>query len=218
VNPLVSVAGTVQQTLAMLWNNPFERPVVEGIDVDVDLVSALNRYFVESLHYDRKAAHPGGTIAVQVALRSWRGETIRRAFELRVPHGVEDGTKLRLAIGPPSQIERALGNPLARRLQTAENLAGVLRVLGEMRSDHRLVAVLYDDSPTIVRDGAAFSHLPPTAAHLLSSGARSGAAFRPRASRIATSQLEMDGPISGGLSIRVEVDASTPNGSKEQER
>lgn len=218
LNPLVSVASKVQQILAMLWNNPFERPVVEGIDVDVDLVPALNRYFVESMHYDRGAVRPGGTIRVHVALRPWRGETIRRVFELRVPHGVGDGTELRLAVGPPSQIERALGNPLARRLQTAEDLRGVLRVLGELRSDHRLVAVLYHDSPTIVRDGAAFSNLPPTAAHLLFSGARSGVAFRSRVSRLATSQLEMDGPVSGGLTIRIKVDAGAPTGSKEQER
>ncbi len=170
------------------------------------------------MQYDREAADPGGTIRVQVALRTWRGETIRRTFELHVPHGVADGSKLRLTVGPPSQIERALGNPLARRLQTAENLSGVLRVLGEMQSDHRLVAVLYDDSPTIVRDGAAFSHLPPTAAHLLSNGARSGVVFRSRVGRLATSQLEMDGPISGGLTIQVKVGVGEPDGSKEQER
>jgi len=191
---------------------------VESIDVEVDLVPELNRYFVETVNYDRKAVRPGETILAQVALRPWRGETIRRSFELRVPHGIEDGEELRLAVGPPSQIQRALGNPLARRLQTATDLSGVLRVLGELRSDHRLVAVLYHDSPTIVRGGAEFSHLPPTAAHLLSSGARSGAAFRSRVSRLATSQLEMDGPVTGGLAIRVEVDAGAPEESKEQER
>ncbi len=218
VDPLVSVAGTVQQILSMLWNNPFERPAVEGIDVDIELVSALNRYFVETVIYDRKAVRPGGTIQVQVALRPWRGESIRRSFELRVPHGVDGGDELRLAVGPPSQIEKALGNPLVRRLQTADDLAGVVRVLGDLWSEHRLVAVLYQDSPTIVRGGAAFSQLPPTAAHLLSQGSRSGAAFRSKVSRLATSQLEMDGPVIGGLSIRVEVDAGAPEERKEQER
>jgi hypothetical protein len=218
VDPLVSVARTVQQILSMLWNNPFERPAVEGIDVDVDLVPALNRYFVETVTYDRKAVRPGGTIQVHVALRPWRGETISRTFELRVPHGVDDGDELRLAVGPPSQIEKALGKPLVRRLQTADDLAGVLRVLGDFQSEHRLVAVLYDDSPTIVRGGAAFSQLPPTAAHLLSRGTRSGTAFRSKVSRLATSQLEMDGPVTGGLVIRVEVDSGAPEGSKEQER
>ena len=102
--------------------------------------------------------------------------------------------------------------------QTADDLAGVLRVLGDFQSEHRLVAVLYHDSPTIVRGGAVFSQLPPTAAHLLSRGSRSGAAFRSKVSRLATSQLEMDGPVTGGLSIRVEVDSGAPEGSKEQER
>jgi len=219
VDPLVSVAARVQQTLAMLWNNPYERPAVVGVEVDVDLVAELNRYSVESVYYDRKAVRPGGTIDIQVALRPWRGEPIQKAFKLRVPHDVDEGKKLRLAVGPPSQIERALGSPLARRMQTASDLSGVLRVLGELRADHRLVAVLYHEAPTIVRGGVAFSQLPPTAAHLLSSGARTGTAFRSRVSRLASSQLEMDGPITGGLAIRVKVDAGTPgDGLKEQQR
>jgi hypothetical protein len=217
VSPLISVASAVQQNLAMLWNNPFERPVVEGIDVEVDLVQELHRYFVETVNYDRKAVRPGGTIRAQVALRPWRGDTILRTFELRVPHGIADGKELRLAVGPPSQIQRALGNPLARRLQTAGDLRAVLGVLGEMRSDHRLMAVLYHESPTIVRGGASFSQLPPTAAHLLSGGSRSGSTFRSPVSRLATSQQEMDGPIVGGLAIRVDVDNSAPEDSKEQE-
>jgi hypothetical protein len=53
---------------------------------------------------------------------------------------------------------------------------------------------------------------------LLSRGSLSGAAFRSKVSRLATSQLEMDGPVIGGLSIRVEVDAGAPEERKEQER
>jgi hypothetical protein len=30
--------------------------------------------------------------------------------------------------------------------------------------------------------------------------------------------MEMDGPVTGGLAIRVEVDSGAPEGSKEQER
>ncbi|NIM01631.1 MAG: hypothetical protein GTN89_12510, partial [Acidobacteria bacterium] len=65
VDPLISVSSAVQQTLGMLWNNPFDRPRVEGIDVDVDLVTELHRYFVETVHYDRQAVRPGDSVRVQ---------------------------------------------------------------------------------------------------------------------------------------------------------
>ena len=217
-NPLVSVAATLQQTLAMLWNNPFETPPVESIDVEVDVAPVLHSYFVQSLHYDREPVSPGDTIRIQAALKSWRGEMVDREFELRVPHGIGADNSLRIAVGPPSQIERALGNPLARRLKSARDLAGVVRVLSDIRSDHRLIAVLYHDAPTVVRAGTAFSHLPSTAAHLLSSGSRSGAATRSPVSRLAVSQLEMDGPISSGLTIRVDIDTGSSATPEEQQR
>nr|NIM00084.1 hypothetical protein [Acidobacteriota bacterium]NIM64010.1 hypothetical protein [Acidobacteriota bacterium]NIO58480.1 hypothetical protein [Acidobacteriota bacterium]NIQ29538.1 hypothetical protein [Acidobacteriota bacterium]NIQ84230.1 hypothetical protein [Acidobacteriota bacterium] len=169
-----------------------------------------------TVHYDRQAVRPGDSVRVQVALRPWRGETVHEQFEVRVPHGVADGKELRLAVGPPSQIERALGNPLARRLQTAGDLPGVLRIMGELRSDHRLVAVLFHEAPSVVRDGTLYAQLPPTAVHLLSRGTRTGAAFRSRVSRLASTQLEMDGPISGGLTIRVKVDTAAPSKAVEE--
>jgi hypothetical protein len=85
-----------------------------------------------------------------------------------------------------------------------------------MKSSHRLVAVLYDGSPTVVRGGVAFSGLPASALHLLSTGVRSGASSRSRVSRLSTTQLEMDGPISGGLTIGINVDgAESSENSKE---
>ena len=204
-NPMGVVASKVQQIFSALWNNPFERPVVEGIDVDIEVSPDVHTYFIESLQYDRKAIEPGGVLRVQAVLKPWRGEKVRRQLELRLPHGAEVGSTLRVAVGSPTQIERALGNPLARRLTTSEDLAGVLRVLGEMKAENRLIAVLYDDSPTVVRDGLAFSGLPATAAHLLATGARSGAASHSRVSRLATTQIELDGPVGGGLTIGVMV-------------
>ena len=203
--PLATVASTVQNALALLWNNPFERPDVAGIEVDVTVHKGVRRYFLESLQYDRKSVRPGESIRLQALLRPLRGESIRREFELRLPHGIADGTVLRVAVGPQDQVERALGNPLQRRLRSADDLSGVLHVMGELKSDHRLIAVLFDNSPSVVRDGLEFSHLPSTAAHLLSTGARSGAASRARVSRLSSTQLELDGPVSGGLTIGVRV-------------
>jgi len=204
-NPMGVVAAKVQQILSALWNNPFERPVVEGIDVDIEVSPDIHNYFIESLQYDRKAIEPGGVLRVQAVLKPWRGEKVHRQLELRLPHGAKVGSTLRVAVGSPQQVERALGNPLARRLSTSEDLAGVIRVIGEMKAENRLMAVLYDDSPTVVRDGAVFSKLPATAAHLLSTGARSGAATHSRVSRLATTQVELDGPVGGGLTIGVMV-------------
>jgi hypothetical protein len=203
--PLVMVASTVQNAMALLWNNPFEKPRVDSIDVSVTVQPGVRRYLLESLNYDRSAVRPGESLRVQAVLRPLRGEPIRRELELSLPHGISDGTTLRLAVGSQSQIQRALGSPLQRRLRSAGDLSGVIHVMSELKAEHRLMAVLFHDSPAVVRDGVELSRLPSTALHLLSTGARAGAATRSRVSRLSSTQIDLDGPVSGGLTIGVRV-------------
>jgi hypothetical protein len=205
VDPSSQIASQLQQTLGTLWNNPFEKAQVESIDVNISVEPSQRSYFLETLHYDREAVQPGATVEVQCVLKPWRGDAIKRTLQLTVPHGVSSGTGLRIAVGTPDQIQRALGNPLAARLQSSNDLGDVISVLGQLQATHRLVAILYQNSPTVTRDGVTYSDLPPTAAHLLSRGARVGGVSRSRVSLLGRAEIEMDGPIKGGLSMRVQI-------------
>jgi hypothetical protein len=92
---------------------------------------------------------------------------------------------------------------MASRLSSADDLASVIRALGDRRSPHRLTAVLSEPGAVVVSRGATYAQLPPTARRLLEAeGTRSrqGLADRERV------ELELDGPVSGLVTFRVQID------------
>ena len=104
------------------------------------------------------------------------------------------------------QIDRALGQPIAKRVRSSEDVASVVRSLNEIRSPHRLTAVLFERSEGVITRGVAYEDLPLSAGRLLAANAWSTAAVRTRVGRLTAAEVEMDGPIAGGLVVRLRVD------------
>ena len=115
-------------------------------------------------------------------------------------------TTLALAVGDPQKIEQAMGRPLAGRLASAPDLPAYVTALGERRASDRLEAVLFRAARGAVRQGAVYTPLPPTAAHLLSkkTGGNHSAPFR--VAPLAKAVERLDGPVEGGFIVRFEVE------------
>ncbi len=207
-NPSLGIAQTLMQLLNQLWTNPFAYPEVAGIDLEVEVQPDAHMYRVEALRYDRGPLRPGQSLMVQCTLEKYRGEQVTESFELLVPRGLPRGTVLMLAVGPPDKIDQALGRPVVERLRSARDLPSAVRALGELKSSHRLTAVLYREAGGVVSRGAAYEQLPPTAEHLLATRAASDATVRTKYSSLARSEIEMNGPVEGGLAVRLLVDSN----------
>ena len=134
----------------------------------MDVAPEVRRYELETLIYDRGPVTPGQSLTVTCVLRPGRGATIRREVTLEIPDDLPSSSRLMLAVGPPGEIERALGRPLQRRIATAPDIGAVLEALGDQRSDHRLTAVLYERTSGLVAGGRTLADLPFSARHLLS--------------------------------------------------
>jgi hypothetical protein len=202
----LSIAGEIQRTLGALWRNPFAPLEVEGIELQVSVAPEARLYRVEALQYDRGPLRPGEVLDLQCVLRKYRGETVTRRFRLPIPRDLAGEETLVLAVGPPDQVERALGRPLDRRLSSARDLDTMIRALGEQRSAHRLTAVLFRRAGGVVSRGAEYGALPPTAERLLASRGAAGAAQRTPVALLARREIELDGPLGGGLLVRLSID------------
>jgi len=206
-NPAVAVGARLFQLLGGLWINPFDPVDVRRIVVEVEAAPEIRRYRVDSVIRDRQVFRPGQRLSLRTVLRRYRGEQESRELELMIPDYLVGQGVLALAVGPPSYIERALGAPLTRRLQTADRLPAVVQVFAELRSEHRLVAVLYHRSQATVANGVAYDALPPTARRLLGLGKPSGAPARSPATVLARVDVEFDGPVEGGMAMELRYDA-----------
>jgi hypothetical protein len=207
-NPSIAVAQTLMQLLAQLWTNPFSSPEVQGIELEVEVQPEAHLYKVESLRYDRGPLRPGQTLEVQCTLEKYRGEQVTESFELQIPRGLPRGTMLTLAVGPPEKVDQALGRPIVERLRSARDLPSAIRALSALKSSHRLTAVLFREAGGVVSRGAAYEQLPPTAAHLLATRSATDATARTKYSSMARFEIEMNGPVEGGLAVRLLVDSN----------
>ena len=204
-DPSIAIAVALQQALAQVWNNPFRETAPRAIELDVEVESEVRAYRVEAVHYDRGPLRPGQTLAVTCVLRRYRGDTLTRRLELTIPVGLPADTRLALLVGPPAGIDRALGRPAARRLQTAGDVGTVIRALGEVGGADRLEALLVRRAPGIVSRGVAYPELPPSAERLLAARGATDGASRTVVSEVARTSLRMDGPIDGGIAVSLQL-------------
>jgi hypothetical protein len=194
-NPALAVATRVQAVLHELYRNRFRVPEVQGIRLDLRVSLDRLQYEVVSLLHDRSPVEPGQELGVDCMLWRYRGEALKRSLRVSIPRDLVPGTEVRLAVGDAGFVDRALGWSLSRRLSSARDLAGLVRALADVQSTHRLTAVLYRPAEGVVADGAVFAGLPPTARRLVRDG---GARSRTEAVVLSRSDVELDGPLTGG--------------------
>ena len=96
--------------------------------------------------------------------------------------------------------------PIEERVKSAADLEGMVRALGQRRGAQRLTAVLFRRSGSVVSRGAEYGPLPPTAERLLASRSSAGASQRSPVSLLAREEIELDGPLEGGLAVRLRLD------------
>ncbi|MCP3978691.1 MAG: hypothetical protein GY716_05075 [bacterium] len=204
-DPAVALGSRIQAVLGALWHNRFAEPVLESLELDVEVVPGHRSYSLVDVNYDRGPVRPGQRLEVECTLRRYRGELVHRTLELEIPQGVAPGTRLALAIGSPDGVDRALGRPLARRLRTAQTLDAVAHVFAGLRSAHRLTGALYRSAPGVYSGGVTYDNLPPTAQRLLGSATTDRAA-RGRVSTLARAERELDGPIDGAQVLQLQVE------------
>lgn len=206
VDPALAVAAELQTTLSALWSNRFATPRLEAIELDVEVQPEVRRYRVEGLRYDRGPLRPGQIFELQCVLGRYRGETVTKTLRVRLPRSFAGMDTLLLAVGPPAEIERALGRPITERVNSAADLDALVRALGERRGAQRLTAALYRSAGTVVSRGAEYGALPPTAERLLASRSSGGASKRTPVALLWREEVELDGPVEGGLAVRLRID------------
>ena len=95
---------------------------------------------------------------------------------------------------------------------SASDLASVVGVLGDLRAANRLTAVLYHQASGVVSRGVAYNDLPPTAQKLLSARPRSTGTSAIRVADLIRTEQVLDGPVEGGVVVRLQVDSDLENG------
>lgn len=144
------VALSVGDRFSRIFDNPWERPNIKGVQLDFDIVKERRWARLENVRTDLTEARPGDEITVEAVLRPYRGERIVRQIKLHVPTSTSKGP-LRILVSDGDALDRFRRNgpALGRKL----DLASTIALLNKEHSNNRLyVSLLEADPEAMVAD------------------------------------------------------------------
>jgi len=151
------VAMALGDRFGRIYDNPYERPNIRGVELDFDLVRERRWARLESARTDVTEARPGDEITVEAVLRPYRGERIVRQIPVKVPTSTPKGT-LHILISDGETLDRArrMSSGFSRRL----DLGNPIALLNKEHLNHFLYVSLLEPNPQAMVEDKVMPALP----------------------------------------------------------
>ena len=150
-----AIALSVGERFGRIYENAFQQPEIESVQLDLDLVPERRSARLESARTDVTEAHPGDQVVIEAVLRPYRGDRIVRHIPVRIPTSTPRGA-LRILISDGETLDRSRRFTTTRKL----DLAATIAALNKERANHRLYVSLLDSNPQAVVDDKVMPTLP----------------------------------------------------------
>ncbi len=200
----VPVAARVQALFSKLMGNPYEKPRVESVLLNIKSVPGKHEASIENVWSEQGQVRPGETMTVKVLLRPFRGAPVVREVKVQVPAQAVPGP-LRIIVSDADSLDR-IEQAFANSPQTRySGLEAVIAQLNRERRGDRMYVSLRQQGPTLVLDGTPLPDVPPSAANVLQQRKGAGGSFVLGESNIGETSYGMEEAISGQQSLTVSV-------------
>ena len=157
----VSASAMVASPLAFLLTNDFQDIALRDIRVEVEASEQPQTAKLIRAWFDTEKIAPGGTVALKLLLRSYRGDDILESVDVTVPPNIRSGT-LRLMVADAetlSSVERRE----ARQAFVPKDLDQLIRAINSLRKNNRLyVRLSRTDASGAIVAGEYLTSLPPS--------------------------------------------------------
>jgi hypothetical protein len=153
----MAVALSVGDRFSRIYDNPWARPDIKGVELDFDLVRERRWARLETARTDVTEARPGDDIVVEAVLRPYRGERIVKQIPVRIPTSTPKGT-LRILVSDGETLDRMRRIPsaLGRRM----DLASTIALLNKEHANSRLYVSLLEANPSAMVEDKVMPTLP----------------------------------------------------------
>jgi len=151
------VALALGDRFGRIYDNPYETPAIQAVELDFDLLRERRWARLESARTDVTEARPGDEITVEAVLRPYRGERLVRQVPVKVPTSTPKGT-LRILISDGETLDRArrMGPAFSRRL----DLGSTIALLNKEHLNHSLYVSLLEANPQAMVEDKVMPALP----------------------------------------------------------
>lgn len=181
--------------------NPFERPVIEGISLNIKAEERLDLVAIAGIRLLKARAKRGDVLPVLVTLQNIQGVRETATFDIQVPSSAAKGKAI-LMVGDGFSLMAA--DPDQRAVQTA-SLSDVVRVLnGALRNNHAY-ALIVQTQPGAGLRGSRIEGIPPTIASLVGGdGSSSGNQLQRHI--IGRAVLPLDREVRGFSQMAIDIE------------
>ncbi len=152
-----ATAISIGERFGRIYQNPYDKAKIKGVDLDFDLVHERRSAQLESARTDVTEARPGDDIVIESVLRPYRGERIVRQIPIKIPTSTPRGT-LRILVSDGATLDRMrnLGGAFGRRM----DLASTIALLNKEHSNDRLYVSLMEANPQAMVEDKVMPTMP----------------------------------------------------------
>jgi hypothetical protein len=153
----LAAALSLGERFGRIYQNPYDTPSIEGVELDFDLVRERRSAQLESARTDVTEARPGDEIVVEAVLRPYRGERIVRQIPVRIPTSTPKG-KLRILVSDADSLDRTRRMGMA--FGPGLDLNSTIALLNKEHSNDRLYVSLLEANPQAMVEDKVMPSLP----------------------------------------------------------
>ncbi|HZQ90492.1 MAG TPA: SpoIVB peptidase S55 [Terriglobales bacterium] len=196
------VALNVGERFGRIFDNPYSKPKISGVQLDFDVVRERKSARLESARTDLTEARPGDELVIEAVLRPYRGEPIVRQIPVRIPTSTPKGT-LRILVSDGDTLDRmrrmtsAFGNKL--------DLGSVIALLNKEHANHRLYVSLMEANPQAMVEDKVMPTLPLSVMNVMEGMRGRQEMIVTGESAVDESSTPLDYVVSGAQMITVTV-------------
>ena len=194
------VAMSVSALFGRIFNNPFERPEVKAVNLNVEFLPQRLSAEIQNAWSDKSEVSPGEELRIRVMLRPYRGSSFVREVPITIPPQALKG-EMRILVSDGETLNR-MPFLLARRLQSLEQL---IAVLNRERRNDRVYVTLIQPNPTLLVQDKILPNVPLSEINVLDRNRMQSGATILRESALAEWSVPLESVVTGAQSVTITV-------------
>lgn len=194
----------VQGVFAAVWQNRWEAPRAESVDLTMKVVEQARVTLIEGVYPSRTTVEPGESLEFRVLLRDYRGATSTRTLRALIPEGTPSGPAIAY-VGGAALLGAVERTTLARRAGQTENLDQLIELINHLRPSDRLVLKVVRRQAGAIVQNEVMPALPPSILSVLASARVSGEVSPLPDATLAEEEIPLGQIVSGGAAIPITI-------------
>ncbi|MGA2905662.1 MAG: SpoIVB peptidase S55 domain-containing protein [Candidatus Korobacteraceae bacterium] len=151
------IAMSIGEHFSRIFENPYETPKIEGVELNFDLVPDRRSARLEAARTDVTEARPGDEITIEALLRPYRGDSILRHIPVKIPTSTPRGT-LHILVSDGDTLDKM--HRVSGAMSHHLDLGSTIAMLNKEHTNSEVYVSLLEANPQAMVEDKVMPTLP----------------------------------------------------------